>query len=134
MAVAGGKQPLSWSAVRSLREPATISGRVEPDEERGRVVRFRPRGVPPHRWHWPASDLDHTTPVDDLAKYERGDLNDDYGHRMLMNVLALAITLVLMACGIWLTGKLVDIRNQQDCFLSGRTNCSPIRLPSVQHD
>jgi hypothetical protein len=106
-----------------------------PDEERGRVLRFRPRSVPPRgswRWSAPESDLDRATPVEDLAKYERGDPGDDYRHRMTMNFLALAVTMMLMVCGMWLTGKLVDMGNQQDCFLSGRSNCAPIQLPSAR--
>jgi hypothetical protein len=99
-----------------------------PDEKRGRVLRFRPRDVPPRGgWRWPAPEADRVTPLDDLAKYERGDPDDDYRRRMTMNFLALAITMMLMICGIWLTGKLVDMRNEQDCFLSGRSNCWPIR-------
>ncbi len=104
--------------------------RTTPDEERGRILRFRPRGAPVRgNWRWP----EPASPVEDLDKYENADVNDDYRHRMIMNVLALAVTIVLMVCGFWLTGKLVEIRNEQDCFLSGRSNCSPIRMPSVQH-
>ena len=114
--------------------PVVVSDLTTSDVSRGRVLHFRPRGTPPRgSRRWPAPKSDHVTPVDDLAKYERSDANDDHRHRMTMNMLALAVTIMLMACGIWLTGKSVDMSNEQDCFLSGRTNCSPIRLQSVQH-
>jgi hypothetical protein len=94
------------------------------------VLRFRPRGSALRsRWAW-APPPEPNTPVDDLAKYERGDATDDYRHRMTMNVLALAVTLILIGAGIWLTNMLVQIRTQQDCFLSGRRNCFPIEVPS----
>jgi hypothetical protein len=94
------------------------------------VLRFRPRGsVLRGGWAW-SPPPEPTTPVDDLAKYERGDAVDDYRHRMIMNVLALAVTLLLIVAGIWLTNMLVQIRTQQDCFLSGRRNCFPIEVPS----
>jgi hypothetical protein len=51
----------------------------------------------------------------------------------MMNMLAIVVTLMLIVSGVWLTGKLIEIRNEQDCFLSGRTNCSPIGLPSIRH-
>jgi hypothetical protein len=47
-------------------------------------------------------------------------------------VLALAVTLVLIVSGLWLTNMLVQIRNEQDCFLSGRRNCFPIQVPPRQ--
>jgi hypothetical protein len=98
-----------------------------PHEERGRVLRFRPRAVPPRgSWRWPAPEAERDAPVDDLAKYEHCDHGDDYRHRMTMNFLALAITIMLMICGMWLTGKLVDMSKEQDCFLSGRSNCWPV--------
>ena len=135
MSSLGDQQPANWSPARNLCRPVVMSDRTTPDEERGRVLRFQPRGVSPRsNWRWRVPEnSEPATPVDDLAKYERGDANDDYRQRMTMNMLALVVTLVLMVCGIWLTGKLVEIRNLQDCFLSGRSNCSPIRLPSVQH-
>jgi hypothetical protein len=104
------------------------SDRITPGDERGQVLRFQPRGsVLRKGWAW-RPPPEPESPVDDLAKYERGD-NDDYRHRMTMNVLALGVTLVLIAAGIWLTNTIVQIRNEQDCFLSGRRNCFPIEVP-----
>jgi hypothetical protein len=111
----------------------TIPGFTTPRDGRGRVLLFRLRAVPPRGgWRRPSPELDGATAVDDLAQYERGDPNDDYRRRMTMNFLALAVTMMLMVCGMWLTGKLVDMDNEQECVLSGRSNCWPIQLPSVQ--
>jgi hypothetical protein len=94
------------------------------------VLRFEPRRPPPRpTLRWPPPDPGPPA-VNDLAKYERDDSSDDYRHRMLMNLLALAVTLVLIGAGLWLTNMIVELRNQQDCFLSGRRNCFPIEVPS----
>jgi hypothetical protein len=106
---------------------------IIPDDQGGRVLRFRPRGalpggVPPRGgWRLPP---DQDSPVDDLAKYERNETNDDYRHRMTMNLLTLVFAAMLIAGGVWLTTKLVENRNLQDCFLSGRRNCAPIAVPT----
>jgi hypothetical protein len=107
------------------------SDRITPDDQRGRVLHFRPRGAPPRGgWRWPPPTAEHDSPVDDLAKYERTDTSDDYRHRMTMNFLTLLVALMLIAGGVWLTSKLVENRKLQDCFLSGRRNCAPIVLPT----
>jgi hypothetical protein len=94
------------------------------------VLRFRPRGAPPRpAWRWPDPDSEQNTPVEDLSKYERTETVDDYRHRMTMNLLTLVVALVLIGCGLWLTSKIVENRNLQDCFLTGRRNCAPIPLP-----
>jgi hypothetical protein len=106
---------------------------IIPDDQGGRVLRFRPRGAPPGGapprggWRWPP---EQDSPVDDLAKYERTETSDDYRHRMTMNLLTLGFAAMLIACGVWLTTKLVENRNLQDCFLSGRRNCAPIVVPT----
>jgi hypothetical protein len=105
---------------------------IIPDDQGGRVLRFRPRGAPPRGtppggWRWPP---EQDGPVDDLSKYERTETSDDYRHRMTMNLLTLVFAALLISGGVWLTTKLVENRNLQDCFLSGRRNCAPIVLPS----
>jgi hypothetical protein len=104
---------------------------MTPDDQRGRVLHFRPRGAPPRGgWRWPPPNPEHDSPVDDLAKYERGESSDDYRHRMTMNLLTLLVATILIAGGVWLTSKLIENRNLQDCFLSGRRNCAPIAVPN----
>jgi hypothetical protein len=70
-------------------------------------------------------------PVDNLARYEGGDADDDYRHRMLVNLAALIFTIMLAVAGGWLAIKIAEMRKNQDCVLSGRRNCSPIDVKSI---
>ena len=106
---------------------------IPPDDQGGRVVRFRPRGAPPRGRPWPPF-AEPDSPVDDLAKYERTETSDDYRHRMTMNLLTLLIAAMLIGGGVWLSTKLIENRNLQDCFLSGRRNCAPIAVPTRPQD
>jgi len=110
------------------RQAVTSDRSVPPDDD-GRVVPFRQRGVP--RWRWPASG---NLPVRDLTKYEQGEIGDDYRHRMTMNILGLLVTIVLVVAGIWLVDKIAEMRKNQDCYLSGRRNCTPIEAPPIQRE
>jgi hypothetical protein len=67
-----------------------------------------------------------------LARYERGrDEPDDFRHRMLANVAALAFTVALTAIGIWLAMSIADLRKTQDCVLMGRRDCARISAPHI---
>ena len=99
------------------------------DEEKGRILLFRPR-IPrarndnlrrPHPLRSP--------PVDDLSKYERSRENDSYRPRMVNNLLAFAVLSLIVYCGIWLANTMAQLRADQDCVLTGRTNCAPIKVP-----
>jgi len=107
------------------------SDRPLPPDDDHRVVPFRRRGLP--RWRWPVRPQGDR-PVRDLAQYEGGDTPDDYRHRMTMNVLGLLITTVLVVVGIWLVDKIAEMRKNQDCYLSGRRNCTQIEAPPIQRD
>jgi hypothetical protein len=100
-------------------------------EEEHRVLKFRPRTLthPPGR---PGNSDDEAhddarQESDDLSRYER-DRNepDDFRHRMLANVAALAFTVALTAIGIWLAISIADLRKTQDCVLMGRRDCARI--------
>jgi hypothetical protein len=97
---------------------------LPPTDPEHQVIRFRPRGSPfPRRAPAPA-------PIDDLAKYERPrDEPDDYRHRMLMNGLATVAIVALVSVGLWIATTMAEIRKNQDCVLSGRSNCAPIPVP-----
>jgi hypothetical protein len=98
------------------------------DEEKGRVLPFRPRA--PRSWNAQLRVRDNLrSPVDDLSKYSRAPDEEDYRHRMVVNLLAFLVLAVIVYCGIWLANTMAQLRKDQDCALSGRTNCSPIRLP-----
>ena len=67
------------------------------------------------------------SPVEGLAKYEGGEEQDDnYRHRMMVNLAAFLFIVALAAAGVWLAIQIVDMRKNQDCLLSGRRNCAPI--------
>jgi hypothetical protein len=66
-------------------------------------------------------------PDDDLARYEREDSEPtDDRHRMLMNLIAVAIVTVLVGTGVWLADTITDMARDQDCVMQGRANCAPI--------
>lgn len=98
-------------------------------EEDHRVVPFRPRGG---KWR----GVRHTpfaSPVEGLAKYEGGaEQDDNYRHRMIVNLAALAFTVALAVAGIWLAIQIADMRKNQDCLLSGRRNCAPIDVKALE--
>jgi hypothetical protein len=114
------------------------------------VLKFRPRtsAHPPTRREesGPAKTPDVKTPdikapnikspdtntppaANDLSRYERSrDEGDDFHHRMLANVAALAFTVALTAIGIWLAMSIADLRKTQDCVLMGRRDCARISV------
>jgi len=117
--------------VPSRNRPVISDDSVPPDGD-DRVIPFRPRGTP--RWRWPAPRSFQTgdPPDEDLAKYERGEGEDDYRHRMKMNLLALVVTILLVVSGVWIAETIAEMRKIQDCFLAGGRNCAPIAVPPVQ--
>jgi hypothetical protein len=105
-------------------------------EEEHRVLEFRPRSParPPGRQGYPRTQpepKDAGPEPNDLSRYERArDEPDDFRHRMLANVAAIAFTVALMAIGIWLTVSIADMRKTQDCVLMGRRDCARIYAPN----
>jgi hypothetical protein len=95
------------------REPAS-------NEER-RVLDFRRRGSTAA----PARD---PSPVADLAQYERSETDDDYRHRMIVNVVAFFFIVGLIGAGIWIADTMAAMRKNQDCVLSGRTGCTQVEF------
>jgi len=67
-----------------------------------------------------------------LAKYEGGEGEDSYRHRMIVNVAGLLVTVALAIAGAWLVVQIADLRKNQDCVLSGRRNCTPIDASLLQ--
>jgi hypothetical protein len=89
-----------------------------------RVVKFRPRtsAQPPGR-----SQQEIRHEAKGLSHYERGpEEPDDFRHRMLANLAALAFTVALTAIGIWLAMSIAELRKNQDCVLMGRRDCAQI--------
>jgi hypothetical protein len=101
------------------------------DEER-RVVPFQPRGPSGRggtRWR---SAPPPPPPVEGLAKYEGGEADDDYRHRMMVNLAAFVVTVLLAIAGGWLAIQIAELRKNQDCALSGRRNCTPIDVKPLE--
>jgi hypothetical protein len=98
-------------------------------DDEHRVLKFRPRTLaePPGR----QGQRSEVTPEpNDLSRYERvREEPDDFRHRMLANLAALAFTVALTAIGIWLAMSIADLRKTQDCVLMGRRDCAHISLP-----
>jgi hypothetical protein len=102
------------------------------------VLKFRPRtsAQPPggreeaSQTTTPNTKAPNTSPAaNDLSRYERPrDEGDDFRHRMLANVAALAFTVALTAIGIWLAVSIADLRKTQDCVLMGRRDCARISV------
>jgi hypothetical protein len=95
------------------------------------VLKFRPRTSdqpPGHRDDMSVS-ANGMPAASDLSRYERPrDEPDDFRHRMLANVAALAFTVALTAIGIWLAMSIADLRKTQDCVLMGRRDCARISV------
>jgi hypothetical protein len=103
-----------------------VAGPPATDEETGRVVPLRPRLALRRRAPRPATE----GPVEDIGKYERGGREDDYRHRMLMNVLGFLTCVLLVAAGVWIANAIAELRSHQDCVFSGRHDCAHIDVPS----
>jgi hypothetical protein len=104
------------------RQPEASVTSTHPNRDSGRVLQFRPRA------RGSAHNL-RFSPVNDLRQYESAGGSDDFGHRMMMNLIAAVIVLILVGCGLWLTDAMVKVRKAQDCVLSGRLNCLKISVP-----
>lgn len=107
---------------------------IASDDEH-QVLQFRPRDQlqeakrqrngSVQRWHAASGP----EPLD-LSRFEQPrERPDDFRHRMLANIAALAFTIALTAIGIWLAVNIADLRRTQDCVLMGRRDCLKIPTP-----
>lgn len=113
---------------QSEQADGVTPGPVDATGDGGNVIPFRPRGGR----HSPSQGVPADV-TEDLAKYERSGGEDDYRHRMIMNVVTLVFTILLATAGAWLAVTIGDMRKNQDCYLSGRRNCTPIDVQSLQN-
>ena len=99
------------------------------DADKGRVFLFRPSA--PHSWNARLRLRDRSrSPVNDLSKFSRGPEEDDYPHRMFMNLLAFLVLSLIVGCGIWLTDNIYERNKDEGCGRISRTYCVPIPRPS----
>ena len=114
-----------------MPKPTMSPERSEATDDEHQVLPFRRRGAVPgaprRRWSPPGS-----APVQGLEKYEGGDEEDNYRHRMLVNLAAFLVTVALAVAGAWLVIQLAEMRKNQDCVLSGRRNCTPIDVKATE--
>jgi hypothetical protein len=111
------------------------AGNAGDDEHR--VLPFRPRsalGSHAGRAHRADPDEEPTvSPVRDLTSYESEEAGEDnYRHRMMVNLAALVVTVVLAIAGGWLALQMAELRKKEDCVLSGRRNCMPIDVNTLE--
>jgi hypothetical protein len=107
--------------------------RFHPANDDGRVVPFRRRGAPPPSgWRW-RLQAPREVARGEFAKYEQAETEDDYRHRMTMNLLGLAVTVVLMCAGMWLAITMAEIQKTQDCVMQGRRDCMKIEFKQPDH-
>ena len=107
---------------------------ITSDEEH-RVLKFRPRTLahPPGQRGEPDKQTPHEGgrhQAGDMSRFERDrEEPDEFRHRTLANLAALAFTVALTAIGIWLAMSIADLRKTQDCVLMGRRDCAHISTP-----
>jgi hypothetical protein len=95
----------------------------------GQILKFEPRrpGKPPFAAVTPRTVEDD---ADDFARFEQEPAEPiDYRHRMIMNLIALAILISLVGLGVWIADTISDLQREQDCLMQGRSNCAPIEVP-----
>jgi hypothetical protein len=117
-------------SLHELTQNGELRGRPAPEEETGRVVQLRPRLGLRGRNAARAAGLPDRPAIEDIGKYERGGREDDYRHRMLMNVLGFLTCAVLVAAGVWIANSIAELRSHQDCVFSGRHDCAHIDVPT----
>jgi hypothetical protein len=109
------------------------AGGIRPSAQ---ILQFRPRERLGHHPVDGATTAPETELLDDLAQYEQdreeeGEIN--YPHRMLMNVIAVAVVAMLIGVGVWLADTIANMERDQDCILQGRQNCAPVEFaPPLQ--
>jgi hypothetical protein len=119
-----------------MRGSKAVIQRSEPRQAGrfGQILKFKPR-----RPGTPSFAGETARPVeddlDDFARFEQEhDEPIDYRHRMMMNLIALAILVSLVVVGVWIADTISDLEREQDCLMQGRSNCAPIEVPIPAHE
>jgi hypothetical protein len=108
---------LRQSTDRAVTQPTS-------SEPETRILPFRPRGS------MFARNAPRPPAVPNLEQYEHAPNEpDDFRHRMTMNALGLAVTVVLVITGIWIADVMAQMRKDRDCVLTGRLGCAHVDAP-----
>ncbi|MGE0750513.1 MAG: hypothetical protein AB7K64_07995 [Variibacter sp.] len=91
------------------------------------VIAFPRRGGRATRPPLPGTHEANPLPVETFAPYEGGE-DEDYRHRMAINVVVFLLCIALVGSGLWLADTIAKLRRDQDCVLSGRPNCANISI------
>jgi len=105
------------------RKPCGMRSATPP--ETGRVILFRPRQAglrAPGRRPLPHQVGGLRLPL--LA----GEDPDDHRARRRIHALGLAFCLMLAVVGVWLANEITEMKRIQDCVLSGRSGCIPLKV------
>lgn len=100
-----------------------------PSEPMGRILDFRPRRRMSNPPQSTPRGEGNGSPVEDLERFEHSGEEDDYRHRMIVNIAAFTIAVLLILAGVWLAITMAQMRKNQDCVLSGRRGCTPVEAP-----
>jgi hypothetical protein len=94
-------------------------------KEFGQVLPFRRRTTPVALVAMPRPATPNAD--DDFARFEQDrEERIDERQRMLTNMIAAAIVVVLIGTGVWIADTIAATGKLEDCALQGRTNCVPI--------
>ena len=78
---------------------------------------------------WPLPITARTGSVRRMA-HDPGDHDDDGGGNRRGALIGLAIAVVLVIAGYYLTTALRNQGKMEDCLMSGRSNCAPLDIPT----
>jgi hypothetical protein len=66
-----------------------------------------------------------------IERYEYSQtIDDDYRHRMLVNLLAVAVLVVLIAAGVWVMDALLKTTQEQHNCFGHSGNCAAVSMPN----
>ena len=120
--------------------PGQAQSRPDGESSTGaQIIAFVPRARADHDPHLPPASVSGNSgtgaPVPvilapvvrprDMAAFEHVDSTpDNFRHRMIANGAGFAAALLLALIGIWLAGKMAELRHDQDCVLMRLQSCA----------
>ena len=108
---------------------AQMASQPPKDADKGRILPFRPSAPYSCNARRQLRDRSRSL-ISDLSKFSRGREEDDYPHRMFMNLLAFLVLSFIVGCGIWLADNMSEWKKDHGCRPISRTYCVPIPGPS----